>query len=150
MKVKIIVKDEQAYFPKKEHNSDIGFDLVAIKKYKILRKGDENGVGKTILFDTGICCVPERGYYTEIIPRSSLSKTGWILSNSIGIIDPDYRGNLLIALTKVDPTAHDFELPFCKAQLVIRKTEEVELERINVTNSTSRGSGGFGSTGEGV
>ena len=148
MKVKILIKDDNARFPTKANESDVGFDLVAIKKYKIVRKGDENGLGKTVLFDTGLTCIPEKGFYTEILPRSSLSKTGWMLSNSVGIIDPDYRGNLLIALTKVDPTAEDLILPFCKTQLIVRKAESVELQQVNVVNSTKRGTGGFGSTGD--
>ena len=150
MKVKILVKDENARFPTKANESDIGFDLVAIKKYKIVRKGDENGVGKTILYDTGLTCIPEKGFYTEILPRSSLCKTGWMLSNSVGIIDPDYRGNLLIALTKIDPNAEDLPLPFCKTQLIVRRAEIAELEQVNIVNSTKRGEGGFGSTGERV
>ena len=150
MKVKILVKDENARFPTKANQSDIGFDLVAIKKYKIVRKGDENGVGKTVLYDTGLTCIPEKGFYTEILPRSSLCKTGWMLSNSVGIIDPDYRGNLLIALTKIDPNAEDLPLPFCKTQLIVRRAEFAELEQVNIVNSTKRGKGGFGSTGERV
>ena len=150
MKVKILVKDENAHFPTKANESDIGFDLVAIKKYKIVRKGDENGVGKTVLYDTGLTCIPEKGFYTEILPRSSLCKTGWMLSNSVGIIDPDYRGNLLIALTKIDPNAEDLPLPFCKTQLIVRRAEIAELEQVNIVNSTKRGEGGFGSTGERV
>ena len=161
MKLKILLKDIQATIPDNANETDIGLDLVAIKKFKTIREGinlstlpkiyrNKYNVGETILYDTGIVCVPEIGYYTEIIPRSSLSKTGWILSNSVGIVDPDYRGTLLIALTRVDPSAEEISLPFCKAQLVVRKAEKIEIEKINVVNSTARGSGGFGSTGERV
>lgn len=164
MKLKIFLKDPNSNFPTTANNNDIGLDLIAIKKFKTIRKGfntkkfvtEEHNIencklynlGETILYDTGIICLPEEGYYTEIVPRSSLSKTGWVLSNSIGIIDPDYRGTLLIALTRIDPTAKEIPLPFCKAQLIVKKKEIINVERITIVNSTSRGTGGFGSTGE--
>ena len=54
------------------------------------------------MYDTGIQVKPQYGYYFEIVPRSSLSKSGYILANSIGIIDPSYSGNLYIVLIKID------------------------------------------------
>lgn len=155
MKLKIFLKDSDSVFPSVANNSDVGLDLVAIKKYKTVRKGfnitsDTYNIGETILYDTGIVCVPEEGYYTEIVPRSSLSKTGWILSNSVGIVDPDYRGTLLISLTRVDPTAPEIELPFCKAQLIVKQKLSIDIEKTNSVNNTTRGAGGFGSTGKRV
>ena len=155
MKLTIFLKDPNSVLPTTANNKDVGLDLIVIKKYKTLRKGVQindsfHNLGETILYDTGIICVPEEGYYTEIVPRSSLSKTGWILSNSLGVIDPEYRGTLLIALTRIDPSAPEIKLPFCKCQLIVRKKENIQLETVNVINSTSRGSGGFGSTGDRV
>jgi len=142
MQLQVIKRNPNAIIPSKAHESDIGYDLTAISEYKRLNNG-------VVLFDTGISVVPENGYYTEIIPRSSLSKTGWMLANSIGIIDPDYRGNLLIALIKINKDSNDLQLPFCKVQLVVRKSEASNIIIVsdNNTNNTQRGSGGFGSTG---
>ena len=152
MKLKILIKDENAIMPSLANQNDVGLDLVAIKKYKTLRDGvklkpNTFNVGETILYDTGLSCMPSEGYYTEIVPRSSLSKTGWILSNSVGIIDPEYIGNILISLTRVDPTAPEIEIPFCKTQLIVKIHEMPQIEQVNTINTTSRGSGGFGSTG---
>jgi dUTP pyrophosphatase len=79
-----------------------------------------------------------------------LSKSGYILSNNIGIIDNSYRGNLLIALTKVDDSLPDIRIPFRCCQLIVRKqvytqTEEVYSEQ--ELGTTNRGNGGFGSSG---
>ena len=54
------------------------------------------------MYDSYISVQPPEGYYFEIVPRSSISKLGYILTNSIGIIDPSYRGTLKVVLTKIN------------------------------------------------
>jgi dUTP pyrophosphatase len=142
MPIKCIRKDSDAVLPTKAHNSDIGWDLVAIREHKVINED-------IIMYDTGIVAIPPKDYYLEILPRSSISKTGWMLANSVGTIDPDYRGNLYIVLTRVVKSMPKIDLPFCKCQLVLRKIEKTSLvevteEEIDITD---RGSGGFGSTG---
>ena len=142
MPINCIKTDSNAVLPSKAHDSDIGWDLIAIKEHKLINED-------IIMYDTGIVVIPPKGYYLEILPRSSISKTGWMLANSVGTIDPDYRGNLYIVLTRVIKSMPKIELPFCKCQLVLRKIEkssliEVTEEEIDITQ---RGSGGFGSTG---
>ena len=132
----------------------IGYDLTAISVFKKLSN-------RTTLYDTGIKVNPPCGYYVEILPRSSLSKTGYMLSNSVGVIDPDYTGNLLIALTKVDDSLPDLTFPFTRCQMVLRKAEFFnfhEVEESSLYNrelrgcdvrqreQNVRGDGGFGST----
>jgi dUTP pyrophosphatase len=140
--VKFFLDDPEAKVPTKGTEYSIGYDLTAIKVHSKIGS-------RTTLYDTGLIIQPPEGYYTEIIPRSSISKTGYMLSNSIGMIDWDYRGRLLIALTKVDDSLPDLEVPFTRCQLVLRKAEyyfpkvvssKEELE------TTARGEGGFGST----
>ncbi len=131
--------DPKADVPIKGTPYSIGYDLTAISIYKKL---SEN----TTLYDTGIRVEPPCGYYTEILPRSSLSKTGYMLSNSVGVIDPDYTGNLLIALTKVDLSCPDIQLPFTRCQLILRKAEYFNMVETNLNSQTERGDGGFGST----
>ena len=91
----------------------------------------------------------KKDYYAEIVPRSSLSKSGYILSNSIGIIDNSYRGNLLISLTKICDDMPDITLPNRCCQLIIKKQLYIDLyevdEEKNLYNTT-RNEGGFGST----
>lgn len=137
---KVYKTDKNAILPSKKNISDVGYDLTIIKEVKKLNKN-------TILYDTGLKINIDYGYYTEIVPRSSLSKSGWILSNSIGIIDLSYNGNLFIALTKIEPDAPDLQLPFRCCQLIIR--QQIHINMIEVAEDfeeTVRNTGGFGST----
>lgn len=139
--IQFIKKDKDAITPTRAHDDDIGLDLTAIKIHKVL----DNGV---ILYDTGICICPPKGYYVEIVPRSSIIKTGWILANNIGIIDENYRGNLYIPMVRAVPNAPMLELPFCKFQIIVRKAYYLNMLEVDDLIETERGDGGFGSSGE--
>lgn len=130
-----------AVLPSQSRVTDAGYDLTIIHKVRELTP-------KVSLYDTGLRVRVPHGYYTEIIPRSSLSKSGYMLANSIGIIDRSYNGNLLIALAKIDETTPILSLPFRCCQLIFRKQHFLRMEEIDIDLAdTSRGSGGFGSTG---
>lgn len=132
---------QDAISPSKSRLSDAGYDLTVISEYKKL-----NNV--TTLYDTGIRVSIEPHFYVEVVPRSSLSKSGYMLANSMGIIDQSYRGNIYIALTKVDPDANPIELPFKCCQIIVRPQYQVVFEEsTSDLSDTHRGDGGFGSTG---
>lgn len=135
----IVKADDDAVIPFKARASDVGYDLTIIKISK--RLGD-----RTVMYDTGIKVQPDFGYYTKIVPRSSLVKSGYMLSNSIGIIDGSYTGTLRIVLTKVDDSMPDLKLPFTCCQLIIDRAIHYELELVTSIENTARGAGGFGST----
>lgn len=141
-KCKFLKKHKDAIIPSKSRASDVGYDLTIIEVSKEFGK-------KTIMYDTGIIVSPEFGYYTKIVPRSSITKSGYMLTNSTGIIDPSYTGTLKICLTKVDDSIPNIKLPCKIAQLIIDRSihynlEEVKsLEELGITN---RGEKGFGST----
>ena len=139
--IKVYKTDKDAVIPSKAFEEDAGYDLTIIKKIK-----DFNS--KTSLYDTGIKIEIDEGYYTEIVPRSSISKFGYILANNIGIIDNHYRGNLMIALTKIADDAPEIVFPFKCCQLIVRKQVFADLYEITDDNlsSTIRNDGGFGST----
>jgi dUTP pyrophosphatase len=138
---KVFKDDENAIIPSKANITDVGYDLTIIKKVK-------NLTNNTILYDTGIKISLDFGYYAEIAPRSSLSKSGYILANSIGIIENTYTGNLFIALTKTDPNVPDLVFPFKCCQLIFKPQIFINLveSKIPLDSVTIRGSGGFGST----
>lgn len=130
---------EGAEIPTKAHPTDIGFDLTAIDIKK--------DFGEVKLYGTGIKITPHTNYYIEIVPRSSISKSGYMLANSVGIIDPTYTGELLIALRKVDKDAPDLVLPNKIAQLIFRLVPWVpDFKIVEKLEDTDRGEGGFGST----
>ncbi len=131
---------DDAVIPTKNRASDVGFDLTIIKEVK---KISDN----TILYTTGLKISPPFGYYTQIVGRSSISKSGYMLSNNIGIIDGNYTGELLICLTRIDNKIEPFTLPFKCAQLLLVKHNHYlmnEYKEFDV--KTSRNDGGFGST----
>lgn len=130
----------EAVMPSKAHASDVGYDLTILAEHKKI-----NSV--TTLYDTGIQVRPEHGYYIEVVPRSSIVKSGYMLTNSMGIIDASYQGNIYVALTKVDPEAAPIELPYKGFQMIIRKQYHGILVESNGDAETHRGQGGFGSSG---
>lgn len=131
---------ESAVLPTKAHPSDSGFDLTLISAVK--------SFGDVALYGTGIKVKPPEGYYFDVVPRSSVSKTGYMLANSVGIIDQSYTGEILVALRKVDKTAPDLELPVRMAQLILRPMIPVDMEEVAELPTSERGDGGFGSTGK--
>ena len=141
---RVYKRHPNAIIPSKVRLSDVGLDLSIISVYKKL---DEF----TTLYDTGIALkIPQR-YYVEIVPRSSISKSGYILTNSVGIIDRSYRGNIYISLTKINPSAKPIEeqFPFRCCQMIFKIQEFVELQEEvdeNEFTMTSRNHGGYGST----
>lgn len=128
-----------AVIPFKSHLSDVGYDLTLIEIAKKI-----NSV--CTLYNTGISIQLDHGFYAEIVPRSSIIKSGYMLANSIGIIDNAYNGNLMVALIKIDPNAEDITLPNRLFQLIIRKQYHAQMIEVESLTETSRGSGGFGST----
>jgi len=133
--------DKAAVIPSKSKTSDAGYDLTLIKEEK-------KWLNNITLYDTGIKIRVNHGLYAEVVPRSSLSKSGYMLANSVGIIDNNYNGNIYVALIKVDPTAPDIQLPFRCCQLIFRQQVYVNMvETSKPFDETSRNEGGFGSTG---
>ena len=102
-----------------------------------------------VLISTGLFMELPIGYEAQIRPRSGLAfKNGLTVLNSPGTIDADYRGEikvLLVNLSNTDFVINDGERI---AQMVIAKHEVAKWEVVTVLEDSSRGSGGFGSTGK--
>lgn len=126
--------------PSKNRFSDSGFDLHLVSKLK-----EDNGVH---YYDTGIRVEPENGYYFELVGRSSISKTGWMLANNIGIIDASYRGTIIVPLIKVNPNASPLSLPLRLVQIIPRPLILMMGTETSDLSNTARGTGGFGSSGK--
>jgi len=100
------------------------------------------------IIPTGLFIELPEGYEAQIRPRSGLAaKHGISIVNSPGTIDADYRGEIKIILVNLSDT--DFELQSGEriAQMVIAKHEKAEWELVSQLAESSRGAGGFGSTG---
>lgn len=131
--------DSRAITPTKAHMSDSGFDLTLIEKIKT--------VDNVELYSTFIQVEPPHGYYFDLVPRSSISKTGYSLANNIGIIDQSYRGDIIVALQKHNKNAQ-LKLPFRLVQLIPRQWLHMQAVESDNLDPTSRGTGGFGSTNQ--
>ena len=142
--LKVKKNNPDAIIPTKANITDSGWDLTIIK---IFEKNNQVFLG-----DTGLNIEPPAGFYTQIVPRSSIYKSGFIQANSIGIIDSDYRGNLMVAL-KFLGEPH-LALNQAKsligkriAQLLLVPLPDFEIKEVKELSSTIRGEGGFGSSG---
>jgi len=95
--------------------------------------------------------IPE-GWRGVIVPRSNLAKHKWVLSNSVGIIDSDYRGEWMVKMKSVSPNPYEsapYQVGDRVAQIYFEKNVEVAFAEVEELDQTERGSGGFGSTGVG-
>lgn len=119
--------------PHKTRPSDSGFDLNLVSINKT--------VGKVTLYGTGVSVQPPAGYYFDLVPKSSIINSGYIMANGVGIIDQGYTGEILVPLLKIDPCAPDLELPCRMVQIVPRRwygLHPVEQDDAPIM-STSRG-----------
>ena len=172
-----------AKLPQKAHDSDVGYDLVAASDPEIVGVYDECGggwaridyiqyrtgikIGGEIFIKTPFREIPSFGKpHALIYPRSSISKYDLVLANSVGVIDPEYTGEILVRFKYI---AQPEDLIFNKntgrlyidvnreriykkgdkiAQLVpMKQLDDVQFTVVDKIGETKRGAGGFGSTG---
>ena len=104
--------------------------------------------GETVKVPTGLSLEIPEGYAGLIYARSGLSvKRGLAPANKVGVIDADYRGEILVALYNQSPVPQTVESGERIAQLVIAPVLQVGFEECDDLSDTARGAGGFGSTG---
>lgn len=130
--------------PTLAYDTDTGYDVTLIKKMKTIRLGS---FGEVSLYDSGIIISPPKGYYVDLVARSSLSKTGHMLANGFGVIDNTYRGTLIAAMLKYDIDGSDLELPGKYVQIIFRPVIHFTPVEVDVIDITKRGAGKLGSTG---
>lgn len=142
MTVQIINKSKHQT-PAYETESAAGMDLRANIDNAIILKPLERAIIKTGLF----IALPQ-GFEAQVRPRSGLAaKKGITVLNAPGTVDADYRGEIgviLVNLSNENFTVNDGERI---AQLVIAKHEHITWQEVTVLDETTRGTGGFGSTG---
>lgn len=100
------------------------------------------------LVPTGLFIELPAGYEAQIRPRSGLSiKKGLTLANAPGTIDSDYRGEIKVIMVNLSNQPQTIEPGERIAQMVVARYERIEWTEAKTLTSTSRGTGGFGSTG---
>ncbi|MBL7059335.1 dUTP diphosphatase [Candidatus Pacearchaeota archaeon] len=141
MKIQIKKISEDAIIPKYVHEGDSGFDFYSIEDHKL-------APGKRILVKTGLQMSIPLGYELQIRPKSGLAlKNGITILNTPGTIDAGYRGEIGIILINLSEEEYSIEKGKKIAQGVVCRVENPEIEEVDELSETSRGEGGFGSTG---
>ena len=122
------------------HEGDAGLDLYVLEDIHF-------EVGTTRAIKMGISCEPEDGKAYYLLPRSSISKTPLRMANSIGLIDGGYRGEIMAVCDNIKTQGYTVEKGQRLFQLVAADSSAIEYELVETLEMTTRGAGGFGSTG---
>lgn len=157
MKVKIKKLHENAVIPKYAQKGDAGLDLTATS---IAYDNYGNAV-----YGTGLAIEIPEGYVGYIFPRSSISKKTLALTNSVGVIDQNYRGEIMFKFKPdmkcfgINPdnmqtieqsefvNSNDYDIGDRIGQLIIMPIPSIDFEEVEELSDTNRGTGAFGSTG---
>ena len=144
MKVKMKKLHPDAVKPKYAKESDAGMDLVATE---IISKTETQ-----ITYGTGLAMEIPDGMVGLVFPRSSIRNTNLQLSNSVGVIDAGYRGELQVTFNIINPHVVEgfgIYMPGDRvAQIVIVPHPIVQFVEVDELSESKRGGGGFGSTGK--
>ena len=136
---------ENTALPKRATHGSAGMDLCACIEEEItINPGD------LVTIPTGIAIsLPSENYMANIYARSGLGvKHGICLSNGVGVVDSDYRGEVCVGLCNVSKKPYTITPGERVAQLVTQPVAVMNVEEVEVLEDTSRGEGGFGSTGK--
>lgn len=141
--IKVKKLDEKAVLPTYGSEYAAGADLYALSDGDITIEP-----GQTVLVHTGLSMEIPEGYAGLIYARSGLaSKKGLAPANKVGVVDADYRGELMVALHNHSTVPQTVSGGERIAQLVITPFLSVIYEETETLSDTVRGAGGFGSTG---
>lgn len=142
MQIKIKKLDERAILPQRGSAMAAGMDLYALDGVTV-------EAGKTVIVHTGIALAIPEGYAGFIYARSGIAtKRSLAPANKVGVIDADYRGEIMVALHNHGDVAQSVEAGERIAQMVIAPFLPVELQLSETLDETERADGGFGSTGK--
>ena len=127
-----------------------GLDLRACIDAPVYLPGTDTGLPNSAMVPTGIAIqLPGSEYVALVYARSGLAvKHGVALSNCVGVIDSDYRGEIKVGLVNLSGKAYTIEPGERIAQLVITPVTQANIQLVDELDNTDRGAGGFGSTGK--
>lgn len=143
MQVKIKRLIDKAILPTKAHATDAGYDLYATSC-------DISVPDRLATYGTGIAVEIPQGYVGLVFPRSSICKQHLSLSNSVGVIDSGYRGEIMAKFNLLSDGSDTFSVYNVGdriAQLIIMPYPEVTFAEVDVLSESDRGEGGYGSSG---
>lgn len=144
--VKILDQRMRDHLPVYATGGSAGLDLRACLDQALVL-----APGMTQLIPTGLAIhIGDPGYAAVILPRSGLGhKHGIVLGNLVGLIDSDYQGPLMVSAWNRSNTPYTLEPMERLAQLVVLPIAQIQFNVVQDFDASSRGAGGFGSTGQG-
>jgi len=116
------------------------YDLVATSSFF-----DKRTQVLTVGFGLALDLPPD--FCALLMARSSISKRGLVLANGVGLIDSDYRGELMAKFHAVTEEYYPYHVGDTCAQLLFLPIPKIQLQEVEHLSDTERGAGGFGSTG---
>lgn len=146
MQINIKKLDENAKLPTRGSDYAAGYDLYANLGEDTFAIVPANG---TVGIGTGVSMAIPDGYFGAIFARSGLAfKKGLRPANCVGVIDSDYRGEIIVALHNDTDAGKDIYNGDRIAQIIFLPFKQAEFNEVNELDETKRGEGGFGSTDE--
>lgn len=142
MKIKVKRLNELAMLPTKAHATDAGFDL-----YTTSKTYDNDG---NVVYGCGLAFEIPEGYMGLVFPRSSNAKKSLLLSNSVGVIDSGYRGEVTAKFKRLFliSQGNEYAIGERYAQLIVLPIPAVEFVEAEELSESERGVGGYGSSGK--
>ena len=138
MKLKIKKLHDDAVIPQFAHSYDAGMDMFAVEDVMVQK-------GEIVKIRTGLALEIPDGYVGLFWDKSSVGSKG--IKTFGGVIDSGYRGEVMVVVKNLSDSDHIFHKGDKVAQLLIQKVEHPIIEVVEVLSDTTRGEGGFGSTG---
>lgn len=139
LNVKVKKLKENAVIPTYSNDGDAGMDLTVTE---IISDNFDS-----ITYGFGLAFEIPYGYVGYIFPRSSIRKHGLLLTNSVGVIDSGYRGEVQGTFRKLGATNQKYQIGERAAQIIIMPYPKIFMVESDELSETVRGTGGFGSTG---
>ena len=140
MQVKFKKLHSDSVIPSYATAGDAGLDMVAVDLLDTVEQ---------VVYMTGIAVEIPEGHVGLLFPRSSIRKYQLSLSNSVGVIDSGYRGEIQFTFNKTaGPASYKYKIGERVGQLVIIPYPIIEVEEVTELSDSERGTGGFGSTGQ--
>ncbi len=139
MNIRVKKLHPDAIMPSFAHSGDAGMDLYSVEDF-VLKPGERRSVA------TGIAIALPDGYVSLVWDKSGLSHKFGVKTLG-GVIDSGYRGEYLIGLVNLGQELFEVKKGQKIAQLLIQRVERPDIEEVAELDETTRGTGGFGSTG---
>lgn len=140
MKIRFKKLSPSAVVPRKAHASDAGFDMTCTR-YEVTN-------GELFTYHTDIAVEIPEGYVGLLFPRSSIYKQDLFLTNSVGVVDSGYRGDVMFKFKPISSEVKQhYQVGDRIGQLIIIPYPNAEFVEADELSDSERGEGGYGSSG---